>query len=184
VPALVLVGERDEATPVSSAAALRDALSATLVVVPDAAHIPTVEQPDAVTAAMQDFLNPRHSDPYAAGMAVRRQVLGEAYVERRTAAITEFDRDFQHFITEAAWGGVWARPHFDRRTRSLITLALLAGLGHDEEFRLHLRATRNTGATPADIAEMLLHVAVYAGVPAANSAVRIAKDILKDIEGP
>ena len=98
------------------------------------------------------------------------------------AAITDLDRDFQRFITRTAWGGVWTRPHFDRRTRSLLTLALMAALGHHEEFKLHVRATRNTGATPEDIGELLIHVAAYAGIPAANSAVRIAKQTLAEME--
>ncbi|MBV8913196.1 MAG: 3-oxoadipate enol-lactonase [Acetobacteraceae bacterium] len=180
VPTLVLVGDADEATPMSSAQALRDAIAgATLEVIPGAAHIPMAEQPAAVAGAMLRFLLP---DPYAAGMRVRRAVLGAAHVERASAAITELDREFQRFITETAWGKVWARPHFDRRTRSIVTLALLAGLGREEEFKLHVRATRNTGATPEDIAELLLHVAVYAGVPAANSALRLAKQTLAEME--
>jgi 3-oxoadipate enol-lactonase / 4-carboxymuconolactone decarboxylase len=184
VPTLVLVGEQDQATPVASAEALRDAIpGAVLHVIADASHIPMVEKPAEVTAALLDFLAPAASgDRYADGLAVRRQVLGEAHVARASSAITAFDRDFQHYITENAWGGVWTRPHFDRRTRSLLTLAILAALGHHEEFRLHVRATRNTGATAEDIAEMLLHVAVYAGIPAANSAVRLAKEILKEME--
>jgi 4-carboxymuconolactone decarboxylase len=108
-------------------------------------------------------------------------VLGEAHVARATAAITDLDRDFQRFITQTAWGGVWTRPHFDLRTRSVIVLTLLAALGHHEELRLHVRATRNTGATPADIAELLIQVAAYAGIPAANSAIRIVKETLKDM---
>ncbi|MDT7952550.1 MAG: 4-carboxymuconolactone decarboxylase, partial [Acetobacteraceae bacterium] len=117
---------------------------------------------------------------YQAGLRTRRRTLGDAHVDRSLAAITDVDRDFQRFITETAWGGVWTRPHFDARTRSIITLALLAGLGREEEFKLHVRATRNTGATAEDIAELLLHVAVYAGVPAANSAMRLAKQILSE----
>ena len=184
-PALVLVGERDESTPLAAAAALRDALNGALDVIPDAAHISTVEQPEAVTDAIRRFLARLHRRPadlYEAGLAVRKAVLGEAHVARATAAITDFDRDFQHYITSAAWGEVWSRPNLDRRIRSLVTLAILAARGHHEEFRLHMRATRNTGATPAELAEMLLHVAVYAGVPAANSAVRIAKEILSEME--
>lgn len=176
VPALVMVGDADEATPLASAEALRDALGASLVVLPDAAHIPTVEAAEAVTDALRRFLQPASGDLLEAGMAVRRQVLGRAHVERATAAVTALDRDFQAFITRTAWGGVWTRPHFDRRTRSLLTLALMAALGHHEEFRLHVRASRNTGATEADIAELLIHVAAYAGIPAANSAVRVAKE--------
>ena len=175
-PTLVVVGEHDQATPVAGAEALARAIpGARLGILADAAHIPTVERPEAVWAAMQAFLAPPAEDFELAGMRVRRQVLGEAHVERATEGITALDRDFQAFITRTAWGGVWARPHFDRRTRSIITLAVLAGLGHHEEFALHVRASRNTGASEADIAELLLHVAVYAGVPAANSAIRIAK---------
>ena len=112
---------------------------------------------------------------YAQGLAVRREVLGNAHVERASAAITPFDADFQAFITEGAWGSVWARPGLTRRERSMITLALLAALGHDDELALHLRATRNTGATPQDVSEAMMHVAVYAGVPAANHAIKIIK---------
>jgi len=112
---------------------------------------------------------------YAEGLAVRRAVLGEAHVARASANVTAFDADFQRFITEGAWGSVWSRPHFSRRERSVVTLALLAALGHHEEVALHVRATANTGATPEDVAEAMLHVAVYAGVPAANSAIRIVK---------
>lgn len=112
---------------------------------------------------------------YEAGLAVRRAVLGEAHVARAAANITAFDADFQRFITEGAWGSVWSRPHLTRRERSVVTLALLAALGHHEEVALHVRATANTGATPADVAEAMLHVAVYAGVPAANSAIRVVK---------
>jgi len=185
-PALVLVGDQDQATTPAMAAAMAAAIpGATLHEIPNAAHIATMEQPDAVTQAMAAFLlaepSPGGADPrYQAGLAVRRQVLGDAHVDRALAAATAFDRDFQAHITRTAWGGVWTRPGLDRRTRSLITLAVLASLGHEEEFKLHLRATRNTGATPADISEMLLHISVYAGVPAANSAMRLAKAVLAE----
>jgi 4-carboxymuconolactone decarboxylase len=112
---------------------------------------------------------------YNKGMHVRREVLGDAHVDRAQAAQTEFDVDFQRFITEVAWGSLWARPGLDRRTRSLITIGILAALGRTEELALHLRATENTGALPAEVAEALLHVAVYAGVPAANTAFGIAR---------
>jgi 4-carboxymuconolactone decarboxylase len=115
---------------------------------------------------------------YEQGMRVRREVLGDAHVDRAQANQTAFDAAFQHFITEAAWGSVWSRPDLDRPTRSLITIAILAALGRSEELGLHLRASRNTGATPEQIAEALLHVAIYAGVPAANSAMALAKGIL------
>lgn len=115
---------------------------------------------------------------YETGMRVRREVLGDAHVERAQAQATDLDADFQRFITETAWGSVWSRPDLDRRTRSLVTIAILAALGRHDELALHLRATRNTGASPRDIAETLLHVAVYAGVPAANTAFALAKAAL------
>ncbi len=111
---------------------------------------------------------------YDVGMRVRREVLGSEYVERAIARSTEFDADFQHYITEAAWGSVWARPDLDRRTRSLVTIAILAASGR-EELAVHLRGSRNIGVDPHEIAEVLLHVAVYAGIPAANAAFSVAK---------
>ncbi len=180
MPTLVMVGEADQATPLASSQALQQAIQgARLEVIADASHIPMAEQPAAVAGAMLRFLMP---DFYESGMRVRRQVLGSAHVERASAAITDLDRDFQTFITRTAWGGVWTRPHFDRRTRSLLTLALMAALGHHEEFKLHVRASRNTGATPKDIGELMIHVAAYAGIPAANSAMRIAKQTLAEME--
>ncbi len=113
------------------------------------------------------------------GMKVRKEVLGSEYVERALARATEFDGDFQRYITEAAWGSVWARPDLDRRTRSLVTIAILAALGR-EELAVHLQASRNTGVEQQEIAEVLLHVAVYAGVPAANSAFATAKRVFDE----
>ena len=114
-------------------------------------------------------------------MAVRRSVLGDAHVDRAEANKSAFDRDFQRFITEGAWGSVWSRPGLDPRTRSMLVIALMAALGHDEELAMHLRATRNTGATIDDVQEVLLMVAVYAGVPAANSAIKIAKQVYAEL---
>ena len=115
------------------------------------------------------------------GMTIRRAVLGDNHVDSATARMSDFDKDFQSFIVEGAWGSVWSRPGLSRRERSMITLALLAALGHEDEFAMHVRATVNTGATPEDIKEALMHVAVYAGVPAANSAFRIAKQELASL---
>jgi 4-carboxymuconolactone decarboxylase len=111
------------------------------------------------------------------GLKVRKAVLGAAHVARATAAQTEFDADFQRFVTETAWGAVWSRPGLDRRTRHLITIAILAALGREHELALHLRSIRNTGVSEADVREALLHVAAYAGIPAANAAVARAKEI-------
>ena len=109
-------------------------------------------------------------DLFRRGMATRRAVLGDGHVDGAETAKTAFDADFQEFITEGAWGAVWSRPGLSLRERSLITIALLAAAGHDEEVAMHIKATANTGATADDIKEALLHVAVYAGVPAANRA--------------
>src|SRR6266852_5689593 len=114
------------------------------------------------------------------GMKVRKEVLGSEHVEGAQARTSEFDADFQRFITETAWGFLWARPDLDRRTRSLVTIAILAALGR-EELALHLSASRNTGVDPREIAEVLLHVAVYAGVPVANAAFSLAKKELDQL---
>jgi 4-carboxymuconolactone decarboxylase len=119
---------------------------------------------------------------YDAGMKVRRSVLGDAHVDRAEARKTEFDADFQRFITEGAWGSVWTRPGLSRPTRSLLTLVILASLGHWEEFTMHIRAARNTGATRDEIKEALFHVAVYAGVPAANRAYGLAKGVYQELD--
>lgn len=119
---------------------------------------------------------------YDAGMRVRKEVLGADHVARAQAQTTDLDAEFQRFITETAWGSVWARPDLDRRTRSLVTVAILAALGR-EELALHLRASRNVGVDPKEIAEVLLHVAIYAGIPAANAAFAMAKQHLGDAGG-
>jgi 4-carboxymuconolactone decarboxylase len=112
---------------------------------------------------------------FAQGMETRRAVLGDAHVDSAEASQTEFDAPFQALITEGAWGSVWSRPHWSKRERSMVTIALLAALGHDEELAMHVRATRNTGATQEDLREAMMHVAIYAGVPAANQAIKIVK---------
>jgi 4-carboxymuconolactone decarboxylase len=119
---------------------------------------------------------------YEAGMAVRREVLGDAHVDRAVAGTTDFTAAFQDYITRAAWGDVWTRDGLDRRTRSCITLAVLTALRAHDELPMHVRAARRNGLTPEEIAEVLLHTAVYAGVPAANSAFKIAQQVLADDE--
>ena len=120
------------------------------------------------------------SELYKKGMSTRRSVLGDEHVDKAIKATTDFDRDFQEYITTGAWGMVWDRPGLTKRERSLITIALLSALGHDEELKMHLNATRNTGASTNDVKEVLLHTAIYAGVPVANSAFKIAKELFKD----
>ena len=122
------------------------------------------------------------TERYERGRQVRREVLGENYVDRAEADRTELDADFQRYITETVWGDVWTRPGLDRKTRHMLTLALLAALGREHELTTHLRATRNTGVTVDDLKEIFLQVAVYAGVPAANSALAIAKRVLAERE--
>lgn len=122
------------------------------------------------------------SERYQQGMATRRAVLGDDHVDRAQQGVTDFDQPFQELITEAAWGHVWSRPTLSRRERSIVTIALLAALGQDDEVAMHVRATRNTGATRDDICEALLHVAIYAGVPAANHAIKIAKQVFEQMD--
>jgi 4-carboxymuconolactone decarboxylase len=119
---------------------------------------------------------PRYDD----GMAVRREVLGDAYVDRAIAGTTPFTAAFQDLITRYAWGDVWGRDGLDRRTRSCVTLALLTALRAHDELAMHVRAARRNGLTPDEIGEVLLHTAVYAGVPAANSAFAVAQRVLSD----
>ena len=121
-------------------------------------------------------------DRYKKGMAMRRAVLGNAHVDRAEANKTPFDEDFQKLITEAAWGSVWTREGLSKRERSLLTIALMAALGHPDELAMHIRATQNTGATIEDVKEVLLMVAIYGGVPAANAAVAVAKRTYAEME--
>ena len=122
------------------------------------------------------------SERHAEGAATRRRVLGEAHVGRSEAERSPFDGPFLDLITEAAWSHVWSRDTIPLRERSMLTIALLAGLGNWEELALHLRATKNTGASREDVAEALLHVAIYAGVPKANHAFKIARQVLDEME--
>jgi 4-carboxymuconolactone decarboxylase len=122
------------------------------------------------------------SERYRQGMATRRSILGDAHVDRAERTKTAFDLPFQELITEAAWGHVWSRPNWSKRERSIVTIALLAALGHWDEVALHVRATRNTGASREDIGEAMLHVAIYAGVPAANHAIKIVKQVFDELD--
>lgn len=122
------------------------------------------------------------TDRYAKGMEVRRRVLGGAHVDRAEAGRSALDEPFQRLITEAAWGTVWASDAISARERSMLTLAILAATGNFEEIALHVRATARTGASPRDVMEAFQHVAVYAGIPRANHAIRIAKAIYAEME--
>lgn len=122
-------------------------------------------------------------DPFQSGMRVRREVLGDEHVDRSIERTTEFTAPFQEFITRYAWGSVWTREGLDRRTRSAVTLAVLAALGQEGELALHVRAARRNGLTSEEIGEVLLHTAIYAGVPAANAAYAVAQRVLAEEDG-
>ncbi|RMC35513.1 4-carboxymuconolactone decarboxylase [Paracoccus alkanivorans] len=122
------------------------------------------------------------SDRHAQGMQVRREVLGDAHVDRAEANKTEFDQPFQDLITDSAWGTVWASDGISRRERSMLTLALLAATGNFEEIPMHIRATARTGASRRDVLEAFQHVAIYAGVPRANHALKLAKQTYAEMD--
>jgi len=177
-PTLVIAGAEDPATPPDHGRRIADAVpGARLAIVPAAAHLGNIQQPTAFTGLIIDHLRP---DRRTLGMSVRRSVLGDEHVDRAVAGTTEFTRPFQEYITEGAWGTVWSRPGLDRRTRSAVTLAALTALRAHEELPMHVRAARRHGLSEAEIAEILLHTAVYAGAPAANAAFAIAKRTLEE----
>jgi 4-carboxymuconolactone decarboxylase len=122
-------------------------------------------------------------EKFERGMQIRKSVLGEDHVARAEAQKSDFDNDFQRYITECAWGSVWVRPGLEIKTRQLLTIAMLAALGKHEELALHVRATRNTGVTRNEVKEVFMQVAVYAGVPAANSAFAVAKRVYDEMDG-
>jgi 4-carboxymuconolactone decarboxylase len=124
----------------------------------------------------------RYEDPYEVGMKVRRAVLGDAHVDRAEAAKTPFTEEFQALITRYAWGSVWDRPGLDRRTRSVAVLTALMALRHWEEFAMHVRAARTNGLTDEEISEVILQSAVYCGVPVANHAYSIARNVLDELD--
>ncbi|WP_436771479.1 bifunctional 3-oxoadipate enol-lactonase/4-carboxymuconolactone decarboxylase PcaDC [Yinghuangia sp. YIM S09857] len=180
-PTLVVGGREDPATPPQHARELADGVGeSTLVEIANASHLANVEQPDRVLAALGDHVSggPRP----VRGTAVRREVLGDAHVDRAIAATTEFTAPFQDFITRYAWGEIWTRPGLDRRTRSCITLTALVAHGHHDELAMHVRAALRNGLSRDEIREVLLQTAVYCGVPAANAAFAVAARVLADID--
>lgn len=178
VPTLVIGGSLDAATPWEGHGDLLAAtISGARSVVLEAAHLSNIELPSAFANALFDFLLPPPSDDrLAAGFAMRRAILGDAHVDRAIANTTELTRDFQNLITRYAWGTVWTRPGLDPKVRRLLVLAMTASLGRWEEFRLHLRAGLAAGLEADDLEEVLLQVAIYAGVPAANTGFHIASE--------
>ena len=178
-PTLVISGDSDESMPWDGhGRVLSTAIPGARAVRLPAAHVSNLERPRSFTAALLDFLVPAAAGTVEAGQRVRRAALGDAHVDRSIAAATDFTRDFQALITRFAWGTIWARPGLDHRTRRLLVVAATAALGRWEEFRLHVRAGLAAELEPCDLEEVLLQVAVYAGVPAANTAFQIASEEL------
>lgn len=179
-PTLAIAGAHDIATPPEGLQRIATGVKdGRLVVLDDVAHLAPAEAPQRVAELIAGHMR---TDAYSAGMAVRREVLGDAHVDRAVAATTEFTADFQELITRYAWGTIWTRPGLDRRSRSLITLTAMVARGHHEELAMHLRAARRNGLTNDEIKELLLQTAIYCGVPDANTAFRIASQVLSDYD--
>jgi len=188
-PTLVVAGEDDPVTPLDMAEELVSRIpSAELTVVPEAAHLIAVEQPDAVNELLLGFLArvAGEGEPgsagvtFEAGLANRKSVLGVEHVERSLENAGSFATPWQDFITRNAWGEIWGDPTIPWKTRSLITLAMMVALHREEEFKLHVRPALRNGVTIDELRAILMHTAVYAGVPAANAAFRWVKEVLGD----
>ncbi len=190
VPTLCAVGEFDIATPPDDVKAIAELIpNSRYVVVTGAAHLPVMEAPDEADRLIRSLLTEtRSADPdepqdlHATGMRVRREVLGDAHVDAAAARITPETADFQDFITRYAWGEIWMRPGLSRRDRSLVTLASLITGAHEHEIAMHVRAALTNGLSRAEISEAILHTAIYAGLPAANSAFAIAREVFAALD--
>ncbi|KUL78246.1 MULTISPECIES: 3-oxoadipate enol-lactonase [unclassified Streptomyces] len=177
LPTLLVAGRQDPATPPAHLREIADAVpGAALVEIPGASHLAPAERPEAVLTALRAHLG----GDGGRGMAVRREVLGDAHVDRAQARQDAFTARFQDFITRYAWGEVWTDPTLSRRERSLITLTALVAHGHLDELAMHVRAARRNGLTPDEIGAVLLQTAVYCGVPAANAAFAVAQRVLTE----
>ncbi|MCV7384007.1 4-carboxymuconolactone decarboxylase [Mycolicibacter longobardus] len=182
-PVLAIAGSEDMATPTELLGRIASGVElGRLVVLDDVAHLAPIEAPNQTVNLILDHLRVR--DPvYTAGMSVRRDVLGDAHVDRAVAHTTEFTADFQDLITRYAWGSIWTRDGLDRRSRSIVTLTALVARGHHDELAMHLRAARRNGLSNDEIKEVLLQTAIYCGVPDANAAFRIAAQVLAEHDG-
>lgn len=170
-PTLVIAGAEDHAIPVEHARTIAEGIALSrLCVLPGAAHIPTVEQAGPIAVQLLEH--------FTGGDATRRAILGDAHVDQATERTSEFTAPFQDFLTRYAWGEVWTRSDLPRRERSLITLAVLTALGAEHELAMHVLGALHNGASPEEIREVLLHTAVYAGLPRANRAFAIADEVL------
>lgn len=180
VPVLVVAGTHDPSTPPQLGRDIAEAIPGARYVEFDAAHLSNVEQAGAFNAAVLDFLTDgglTERDRLAIGRTMRRSVLGDAHVDRSDGNRTDFNGEFLDAITRSPWGDIWTRPGLARDTRSLLTIGMLIALGHHDELKLHLNAARNNGVTREQIKETLLQASVYCGVPAANTAFKIASEV-------
>lgn len=185
IPTLIIVGDRDVSTPwAGHSVVLARGIPHARVVHFPTAHLSNLERPRSFTSALTDFLIPSSSDTLAAGFLVRREMLGDAYVDAAIAHTSDFTRDFQELITRYAWGTIWTRPGLPRRTRRLLALTVTAALGRWEEFRMYVRAGIEHELEPCDLKEVLLQAAVYAGVPVGNTGFKIAKEEIEKACGP
>ncbi|HET7350195.1 MAG TPA: 4-carboxymuconolactone decarboxylase [Marmoricola sp.] len=190
-PVLAIAGADDKATPPAKLEEIAQGVRRGRLVVLDAvAHLAPAEAPETVARLVREHVLGKTSPDaenttvrgpaYEAGMRVRREVLGADHVDRATSAATDLTREFQELITEYAWGRIWTRPGLDRRSRSMITLTAMIARGHHEELAMHLRAALDIGLTEAEIKEVILQSAIYCGVPDANTAFRIAQQVLEE----
>jgi 3-oxoadipate enol-lactonase/4-carboxymuconolactone decarboxylase len=184
VRTLCIAGDADQVAPPETSREVADSVQhGSLAVLTDVAHLPMLERPAEVIELLLSQV--RHeTSAYERGMAVRRAVLGDAHVDAANQKVTAETAAFQDFITRYAWGEVWSRPGLDRRTRSFLTLAALVAGGHPNELGMHVRAALTNGLTREEITEALLHTAIYAGLPAANSAFAIAAQVFAELDAP
>jgi 3-oxoadipate enol-lactonase/4-carboxymuconolactone decarboxylase len=182
-PTLLIAGSEDGSVSTPKVKETADKIpGAQFVEIEGVGHIPCAEQPETIAELILKFAhigqsNSSHLSLHELGMKTRRSVLGDEHVDLAEANKTDFDKDFQEYITNSAWGAIWSRPGLTKRERSLITIAILTALKLDHELAMHIKATKNTGATPEEVKEVLMHAGVYAGVPVTNNAMKIAKEI-------
>jgi 3-oxoadipate enol-lactonase/4-carboxymuconolactone decarboxylase len=177
-PTLVVAGAQDPAAPPAHAEAMADAIvDARLEILAPAAHVPTFEQPGRIAALLLEHF--RGGATLSRGFVTRRAVLGDEQVDRTMAATTPLTAPFQEFLTRYAWGEIWSRPELERRERSIATLAVLVTLGAEHELAMHVRAALRNGLTSQEVIEVLMHTALYAGLPRANRAIAIAREVLE-----
>jgi 3-oxoadipate enol-lactonase/4-carboxymuconolactone decarboxylase len=185
VPTLFVAGEFDIATPAEGVRSLSELVpGARFEILKGVAHLPVLENPQASEALVRSVFAPAGAseDRYATGMRVRREILGDAHVDAAVARTTPETADFQEFLTRYAWGEIWTRPGLGRRERSLVTLSSLITGGHDTEIAMHVRAALTNGLSRSEISEAIMHTALYAGLPAANSAFAIARDVYAELD--